>query len=65
MRAYDRWLMAQVVEIEAKRIREEKAKAKRIHFLKNSFVVKKGWFVFEDGGMERVVVRQTTLEAFA
>ncbi len=30
-----------------------------------SFVVKKGWRVFKSGGMERVVVRQTLLEAFA
>lgn len=29
-----------------------------------SYPVKKGWLVFEEGGMERVVIRQTTLEAF-
>ncbi|AIY89914.1 hypothetical protein [Geoglobus acetivorans] len=29
-----------------------------------SFPVKKGWLVFE-GGMERVVIKQTLLEAFS
>ncbi|MBE8539421.1 hypothetical protein [Geoglobus acetivorans] len=38
-------------------------KMTRLDFSK-SFPVKKGWLVFE-GGMERVVIRQTVLEAFS